>query len=132
MPGIEEKGGAETPERIERRGTSHAGAGPAPPRPGTRPAWRVFAAGAVLAVILLPVALPASGGEGDFFAVSGERLGRAVVDERTGRVDFYDVKSRHVGYGFLRLDGRVEAFRPDGRRLGRVWPGPPPLAGSRR
>lgn len=52
----------------------------------------------------------------DLFAPDGTRQGSAVIDERTGHVDFFDAMSRPLGWGRVDSTGKVERFRLDGRR----------------
>ena len=44
------------------------------------------------------------------------RTGYSVIDQSTGRVDFYDTMSRRTGYGRVDGVGKVERFGPDGKR----------------
>jgi hypothetical protein len=45
---------------------------------------------------------------------TGRRTGYSVVDQSTGRVDFYDTMSRRTGYGRVDGVGKVERFGLDG------------------
>ena len=42
---------------------------------------------------------------------------------QTGRIDLYDARSRRIGYGYVRPDGSVELYRPNGQRLTTITPG---------
>lgn len=59
----------------------------------------------------------------ELYNADSSRKGYAIVDEKSGRVDFYDNGSRRTGWGVIRPDGRVDTFTVDGRRLGTVQGG---------
>lgn len=60
---------------------------------------------------------PAIAGERvDLFDTQGRRTGYAIVDRESGRVDFYDVNSKRLGWGQIRPSGRIENFDLNGRR----------------
>ena len=63
----------------------------------------------------------------DMFDTHGNRSGYAIVDRQTGRVDYYDAKSHHTGWGQVDATGRAERFDMNGQRQeGTVLPLPPP------
>lgn len=78
-------------------------------------------AGTALGLAILTLA-PASEAQErtrvDLHDAKGRRNGHVIVDERSGRIDFYDNQSRRTGYGRILPDGRAERFDLNGRRLG--------------
>lgn len=74
-----------------------------------------------LTLVLLLLAAPALAQDRtrvDLFDKNSRREGYAVIDERRGTIDTYDTESRRTGYGVIRPDGRVDFYRPDGKRAG--------------
>ncbi len=72
---------------------------------------------ATAALLVLLLAAPAFAEQRvDLFTPDGKRAGYAIVDEQTGRIDFYDSKSRRIGWGRVDATGHMERFDRGGRR----------------
>jgi hypothetical protein len=54
----------------------------------------------------------------DLFDRNSRRTGSATIDERTGRVDFYDVSRTGYSHGSITLSGKIETFDLRGNRTG--------------
>jgi hypothetical protein len=70
----------------------------------------------VLLVSLAPVAAAQERTHVDLYRADGTREGYAIIDRKTGRVDYYDASSRRTGYGQVDATGRAERFDTQGRR----------------
>jgi hypothetical protein len=88
----------------------------------------------ILAALLLASAAPASAPAQedrtriDLFKPDGRREGYAIIDRKTGRVDFYDASSRRTGHGKVDDTGRIERFDLKGRRMPETAAPPPDRA----
>jgi hypothetical protein len=54
----------------------------------------------------------------DTFDARGNRSGYFVIDTKTGRVDRYDTKSNHLGYGQATTSGRIDLYDTKSNRTG--------------
>lgn len=77
---------------------------------------RAWASGLIGAALLGAPVWAVAGERVDLFDGKGQRTGYAIVDHKSGRVDFYDTFSKRTGWGRADDYGRVERFGLDGRR----------------
>lgn len=54
----------------------------------------------------------------DLYVKGSRRTGHVTINEETGRLDFFDTKSRRTGYGKVGDGGRLEMFDRKSRRVG--------------
>lgn len=78
-------------------------------------------------LLLLLLASPAlaEGERSQLLDQHGKRDGSAVVDQQTGRVELYDAKGRHEGFGVVKDGNRIEVFDQKGQRQGTIRSAPP-------
>ena len=71
-------------------------------------------------IFALATSAPATATAGErvnLYAADGARAGHAIVNRETGRVDYFDTRSRRTGYGTVDPStGRAERFGADGHR----------------
>jgi hypothetical protein len=105
--------------------------------PDARGACRALAAIVALLALTIGIVPSASAAHADertrvdFYDPQGRRTGYAIMERRTGRIDYYDTMGRRTGYGRVDPTGKVEKFRPDGKREGQTAVPVPPKAGRR-
>lgn len=85
---------------------------------GLRAAWRVAFGLGLWAMVLATWVPLAAAADLELFTLRGERVGRAVVDEATGRVDLYDARGRRLGHGVVREGWRDIQRRDDAPERG--------------
>lgn len=92
--------------------------------------WALVAFGVTAGLLAFAVAGRADERRVDLYDLRSNRVGAAVVDDRTGRVDLYDAGSRRIGWGRIVPGVRGEptwrAYGLDGRPMN-----PPALSRSR-
>ena len=71
----------------------------------------------------------------DLYDAHSNQTGHAIIEDPSGRIEFYDRQSRRTGSGTIGPSGRVDLFDRSGKRTGygQVAPGvPDPDTGTTR